>query len=198
MILPTSFLPNTYYFSIVAKGGAKGICTSELYVKQTYRNRADFFSANGRISFTIPVHKIGYPSPKVSDVFISEHGNWRDGLWQLLSSAYRSTPYWEYYSDTVMKCVYNPTPRLIDYNQQWLSMLCLLSGTEIPPLLTSQDGLFTESIDPSFLDNLPRPTRYWQVFEQKHGFQPYLSAFDMLLNLGPESRLILCEGGRNA
>ena len=28
---------------------------------------------------------------------------------------------------------------------------------------------------------------YWQVFQQKHGFQPNLSILDLLFNMGPES-----------
>ena len=28
---------------------------------------------------------------------------------------------------------------------------------------------------------------YWQVFQQKHGFQPNLSILDLLFNQGPES-----------
>lgn len=197
-LLPTSFLPNTLYLSLIAKRVVKGISVYENYEKQTYRNRADFFDANGPIAFTIPVQKIGYPSPVVSEVLISEHGNWRDRLWQLLSSSYHSTPYWEYYLNDIKKRIYDPTPKLIDYNHRWLEMLCCLIGLDTPPLLSEPGEVFTQAIDPKFIELLPTATRYWQVFEHKHGFQPYLSSLDMLLNLGPESRLILCEDAHNA
>ena len=35
------------------------------------------------------------------------------------------------------------------------------------------------------------PTKYIQVFEEKHGFIPNLSILDLLFNLGPESKTYL-------
>ncbi|MDD6100902.1 MAG: WbqC family protein, partial [bacterium] len=40
--------------------------------------------------------------------------------------------------------------------------------------------------DPDFT---PRP--YYQVFQEKFGFQPNLSIVDLLFNMGPESLLYL-------
>ena len=40
--------------------------------------------------------------------------------------------------------------------------------------------------DPDFT-----PKRYYQVYEQKHGFLPNLSILDLLFNMGPESVLYL-------
>lgn len=196
--LPTAFLPDIPYINLIAHKEVSGICISEPYEKQTFRNRTTLMGANGRATFTVPVQKIGYPSPATSDVYISEHGQWRCKLWQMLQSSYCSTPYWEYYSDSIKAQVYNPTPRLVDYNHDWLTLLCKLIGIDAPPLLQSPGGLLA---DPAVLFDVNNPIaakRYWQVFEHKFGFQPNLSAIDMLLCIGPESRLILFEDVPNA
>ena len=196
--LPTAFLPNLPYLFLIARKKVDGICVGEQYKKQTYRNRAELMGANGRVTFSVPVQKIGYPSPATLDVYISEHGQWRCKLWQMLRSNYCSTPYWEHYCDAIKAQVYNPTPRLVDYNHSWLTLLCSLIGIEAPPLIPNSVGLLTEPSD--FIDpTCPIFTRrYWQVFDHKFGFQPNLSALDMLLCIGPESRLILFADVPNA
>ena len=40
-------------------------------------------------------------------------------------------------------------------------------------------------------DDRFQPRRYYQVYEQKHGFQPNLSILDLLFNEGPEAVLYL-------
>ena len=40
-------------------------------------------------------------------------------------------------------------------------------------------------------DTAFQPRRYYQVYEQKHGFQPNLSILDLLFNEGPEAVLYL-------
>lgn len=189
--LPTSFLPNTHYLRLIAQGEVEAIYVGEQYTKQSYRNRTELLTANGRESFTIPVQKIGYPSPLTSDILISEHGDWRHKLWQLLRSSYQSSPYWEHYCDCIEQLLRNPEPRLTTYNHQWLSLLCTIWGFDIPPLSSVVGDFHPELIEPSYLNNLPQPPRYWQVFEKRHGYQPHLSSLDLLLNLGPEGRLYL-------
>lgn len=193
MTLPTAFLPNLPYLYLLAHNKVSGIYVGEQYEKQTFRNRTNLMGPNGKVTFTIPVEKIGYPSPSTYEVCISEHGQWRNKLWQMLRSNYCSTPYWEHYCESIGEHVFNPAHRLVDYNHDWLALLCKLIGIDTPPLVHTQDG------SPIFLTEFYNPQhhlfsrRYWQVFEYKFGFQPNLSALDMLLCIGPESRLILFE-----
>ena len=191
--LPTAFLPNLPYLYLLAHNKVSGIYVGEQYEKQTFRNRTNLMGSNGKVTFTIPVEKIGYPSPCTYEVCISEHGQWRNKLWQMLRSNYCSTPYWEHYCESIREHVFNPAHRLVDYNHDWLALLCKLIGIDTPPLVHTQDG------SPIFLTEFYTPQhhlfsrRYWQVFEYKFGFQANLSALDMLLCIGPESRLILFE-----
>lgn len=142
---------------------------------------------------TVPVRKVGYPSPPSSEVIISEHGAWRHKMWQLLRSSYQSSPYWVHYCDRIEQLLYNIEPQLVAYNHAWLKMFCEVWDFETPILTTSEGTFHLEVINPSFFNTQAAPKRYWQVFEERHGFQPRLSSLDLLLNLGPEGRLYLLK-----
>ncbi|MDD7437349.1 MAG: WbqC family protein [Bacteroidales bacterium] len=191
--LPSAFLPNTHYLRLIAKGEVATIYIGEQYTKQSFRNRTELLTANGREIFTIPVQKIGYPSPQTSEILISEHGSWRCKMWQLLRSSYQSSPYWAHYSDRIQQLLFYSEPRLTNYNHQWLVLLCSIWGFDTPPISFVEDSFHPEYIDPTFIATEPQLPRYWQVFEKRYGYQPHLSSMDLLLNLGPEGRLYLLD-----
>lgn len=190
MILPTAFVPHVGYLSLIASSQVEGIYVGERYQKQTLRNRMELLTASGREHFTVPVCRIGYPSPLVSKVLISEHGDWRRKLLYMLESSYKASPYWLHYEERILSLIFLHEPNLVLYNHRWLEMLCDAMGLNLPPLVHSEGEDFRpEVIDPSYFNKLFTPKRYWQVFESKYGFQPFLSSIDLLLSLGPEARL---------
>lgn len=193
-LLPTAFLPDYHYLSMLIHGEC-AIYVGEMYQKQSYRNRTDFLSSNGVVSFSIPVQKIGYPSPPTSQVMISPHGHWQHQLGHLLISNYTNSPYWFHYGPMVLELVTDERIiSLVEFNQRWLQLLCKSWELEMPKVvdeISPNDTFYPEVITPQYKKNLPIPSRYWQVFEHKFGFTPYLSSLDLLLNLGPEGRLYL-------
>jgi len=140
----------------------------------------------------------------IGAVRISDHGNWRHLHWQALQSAYGDSPFFEYYEDDLRPFfTEHRWETLIDFNEDICRTLCSLldisprmerTASFLPPLsLTSAEAPaiddFRTVIHPKHplpdADFVPR--RYWQVFEQKHGFLPNLSILDLLFNMGPES-----------
>lgn len=194
ILLPTAFLPDYHYLSMLLHEES-AIYVGEMYQKQSYRNRTDFLSSNGVVTFSIPVQKISYPSPPTSQVMISPHGHWQHQLERLLMSNYMNSPYWFHYGPMILELIPNESmSSLVDFNQRWLRLLCEAWDIECPKLvheMTSNDTFHPEIITTDYKKNLPTPSRYWQVFEHKFGFTPYLSSLDLLLNLGPEGRLYL-------
>ena len=134
------------------------------------------------------------------NVLLSDHGNWRHLHWQALQSAYGDSPFFEYYEDDLRPFFTERRwERLIDFNTDICQTICRL--LDIHPNIGftekySKNGDFIDFRevirpkhplpDPDF-----RPRRYWQVFEQKHGFLPNLSILDLLFNMGPESIFFL-------
>ncbi|MDR1121631.1 MAG: WbqC family protein [Dysgonamonadaceae bacterium] len=170
------------------------------YIKQTYRNRCMIATANGLLSLSIPIEKPATPKAFTKDIRIAAHGDWQHLHWNAIVSAYNSSPFFEYYEDDFRPFYEKKTTFLFDFNETLREMICRLIDLE-PTIVYSEEYLpevdndFRELIHPkkNYLpfDSAFIPTPYYQVFQQKHGFQPNLSIIDLLFNMGPESLLVL-------
>ena len=170
----------------------------ESFQKQTYRNRCLIATANGVQALTVPVEH--GDSPLIKDIRLSNHGNWRHLHWNALQSAYGESPFFEYYQDDIRLFFERHWTFLLDFNEEIRQKMCEL--IDIQPNVSYTEGFIPEESpltsyrtaispkhpqdDPDFL-----PKRYYQVYEQKHGFLPNLSILDLLFNMGPESIFLL-------
>jgi len=176
----------------------------ESFVKQTYRNRCLIATTQGVQALTVPV---GHDSTNneqwtMDNVKISDHGNWRRLHWQALQSAYGDSPFFEFYADELRPFFELHWKYLLDFNEAIREKICefidiqphVVYTTEFmfptdKSLQTSDITDFRTSINPKHPDEDADflPHRYYQVYEQKHGFLPNLSILDLLFNMGPES-----------
>ena len=170
----------------------------ESFQKQTYRNRCLIATANGVQALTVPVEH--GDSPLIKDIRLSDHGNWRHLHWNALQSAYGESPFFEYYQDDIRPFFERHWTFLLDFNEEIRQKMCEL--IDIQPNVSYTEGFIPEESpltsyrtaispkhpqdDPDFL-----PKRYYQVYDQKHGFLPNLSILDLLFNMGPESIFLL-------
>ena len=172
------------------------------FVKQTYRNRYVIATANGVQTLSIPVEKFDDVKCEMKDVRISDHDNWRHQHWNALLSAYGESPFFEYYQDDIRPFYEKKWKFLFDFNIEITHTLCELLDIQsdirpteefLPMDKTGETALpyadFREVIRPkrplADADFVPKP--YYQVYEQKIGFQPNLSILDLLFNMGNES-----------
>ena len=193
----------------------------ESFQKQTYRNRCLIASTQGVQALTVPVAKderlkmkdekydytcdsltadntnhIFHLSSFISQLRLSDHGNWRHLHWQALQTAYGDSPFFEYYEDDLRPFFTERRwERLTDFNADICRTMCRLLDIhpDIKPTTEySKNGDFIDFRDAIRPKHpLPdadfQPRRYWQVFEQRHGFLPNLSILDLLFNMGPEA-----------
>ncbi|MBR5149908.1 MAG: WbqC family protein [Bacteroidaceae bacterium] len=163
------------------------------YVKQTYRNRAVIAAENGALALTVPVVHNGVQPMR--DVRISDHGNWRRMHWNAIASAYKKSPFFDYYADDFRPFYENKIEFLVDFNMQLHATVCELLGLDVPVVeLSGDNGAMAEDIrslaqpvDGSVLCCMP----YYQVFERRNGFLPNMSIADLLFNMGPEGLIVL-------
>lgn len=175
------------------------------YIKQTYRNRCVIASADGPLTLSIPTEKTATLKCAMKDIRISDHGNWKHLHSIALESAYRNSPFYEYYEDD-FKAIYEKKYEfLFDFNEALSALICDLIDihpsidrtTEYKLDFGSNEVDYREAIHPKkepqegFTAN-----PYYQVFEARHGFLPNLSIVDLLFNMGPESLLVLRDGGK--
>lgn len=166
----------------------------ERFLKQTYRNRCLIATTQGVQALTVPV--VHDSKSSISDVLISDHGNWRHLHWQALQSAYGDSAFFEYYEDDLRPFFKeNNWERLVDYNDAICRKMCGL--LDIQPRFVHQSSQdcsdFRLVINPKhpLEDSEFMPRKYYQVYQQKHGFLSNLSILDLLFNMGPESIFFL-------
>ena len=170
------------------------------FVKQTFRNRTLIATERGVQALTIPIEHNG--SQAMRDVRISEHGNWRHLHWNALVSAYRKSPFFDYYADDLRPFYEQPIEFLADFNEGL--QRTVLTALDLEPRFVRTNA-YKATPDADTLDlrqvishthaadHDPRfkSVPYYQVFAHKHGFLPNLSILDLLFNMGPEARLVL-------
>lgn len=169
------------------------------FVKQTYRSRAAIAAESGAQQLTIPVvHDGGRVAMR--DVRISEHGNWRHQHWNAIVSAYRKSPFFEYYADDFAHFYEEKDGFLMDFNLRLHGVVSELLGIERGVEFLSARDVDVAAV--SDLRNIAEPKvlasmqgvgelPYYQVFAQRNGFIPSLSIVDLLFNTGPEGLLLL-------
>ena len=194
-LLCSAYLPPVNFFTAIKSGGDVLIEQYDNYCKQTYRNRCRIATAGGIQTLTIPVVKSDSPKQLMKDVRISDHGDWRRQHWNALESAYMNSPFFMYYQDDFRPFYERRIEFLIDFNTLLTELILKLAGMDKKIKLTESYSRPTQGINDlrQLID--PQQTAqnrpYWQVFKQKYGFQPNLSAVDLLFNMGPEFPLYL-------
>ena len=181
-------------------GTALVIDAQSPFVKQTFRSRAVIATESGTLSLNIPVvHDSGRTAMR--DVRISEHGNWRHQHWNALVSAYRNSPFFEYYADDFAHFYEERDGFLLDFNLRLHNVICELLGLEREVTVITEGNIDTADAcdlrhiaEPKAMKALTeQPQPYYQVFSQRNGFIPNLSVLDLLFNMGPEGLITLRE-----
>ena len=198
VLLSTTYFGPIQWYQKLYRAERVEIEQWESFQKQTYRNRCLIATANGVQALTVPVEH--GDSPLIKDIRLSDHGNWRHLHWNALQSAYGESPFFEYYQDDIRPFFERHWTFLLDFNEEIRQKMCEL--IDIQPNVSYTEGFIPEespltsyrtAISPKHPQDDPdfQPKRYYQVYEQKHGFLPNLSILDLLFNMGPESIFLL-------
>ena len=166
---------------------------NDTYQKQTYRNRANIYSANGKLSLTIPVIYSQKNRQLYRDIKINNEGKWQALHWKSLLSAYRTSPFFEFYEDDIAPLFHSKQDNLMEFNFKCLDTLfeCMQLDLSYNKTKTYQKDI-NSSEDLRFLTNARKEkefnfSEYTQVFGGKHGFISNLSVLDLLFNEGPNA-----------
>ena len=193
IIIHPTYFPNITHFVAIAQAKEVMFESDDNFVKQTFRNRTYIYGANGKLALNIPVIHSQKNRQKYRDVKIFNEENWQSLHWKSLLSAYRTSPFFEYYEDELQPLFNIKTDYLLDFNMKCFEIICDCLQVE---LSTSKNEVFQKLVenttDYRHLVNAKKEQpqqfeTYTQVFGNKHGFIPNLSILDLLFNEGPNT-----------
>ena|SRR6218665_486790 len=206
-LLTTAYWPSLHYFYYVLHSEHLLIERYENYQKQSYRNRTLILTANGVLPLSIPVKKRAVKE-LTRDLQICYGENWQIRHWRAILSAYKNSPFFDYFEDEVHYFYSKRVESLLEYNQLQLQLLLKLLKLKKQVSFTSEfkPPVSGDSSDLRFITDpktdfkqdervqaiLSQP--YYQTFGDKYGFTPNLSMLDLLFNTGLESIAYLSEG----
>ncbi|MDR1197711.1 MAG: WbqC family protein [Prevotellaceae bacterium] len=200
VFLSTAYFGNIQYFSKFAAAEKVYIEQYENYTKQSFRNRCEILTANGRLSLVIPVERNAGNKIAIRDVRISYVQDWQNAHWHAFAAAYNSSPFFGYYCDDLKPFFEQKEKFLFDFNTKLTIRILELLNISIQIFFTCEykifDGDFVfdyrDSISPKARlakeDITFAPQKYYQVFAQKFGFTPNLSIIDLLFNEGTNAK----------
>ena len=196
VVLSSAYLPNLHYFYYIFNAQTITIEQHENYQKQSFRNRTQLLSANGVLNLSIPIIKSNN-SQLITDIKICYKENWQKNHWRAIESAYKNSPYFEFFETDLKQFYTSPFQNLFNFNLKQLQLILKLLKQPIsinfttqyqkqinnvidlrqtihPKINFSTDGLVQKSLN----------TPYYQTFETKFNFTPNLTILDALFNIG--------------
>ena len=189
LLHPAYFAPISHYVYLV-KANAIVFENEDNYQKQTYRNRTYIYGANGTLLLNIPILHLGKGNhQKYKDLQIENSFQWQKHHWKSLESAYRSSPFFEFYEDDLRPLFFTKQKFLLDFNYSCFEIVCDCLQLDLNYTKTEEYFRNPEQIDLRHTINAKKPDshtfdRYAQVFEDKEGFINNLSILDLLFNEG--------------
>ncbi|MFI3286252.1 MAG: WbqC family protein [Rikenellaceae bacterium] len=188
-ILPSTYLPSISYFRAIVAGDYV-IDLGEHFIKRSERNRAQIMTANGVMQLTVNVVRANRPRTPMREIEIDYSKRWQHQHWTAILSAYKSSPFFDYYADMLEPLFRADYNSLVELNLALTSKILTLMG--LPSTLNiSHDYITASDAD---IDLRPKKQTinseqksYIQVFSDRHPFAENLSIIDLLFCEGPNA-----------
>jgi hypothetical protein len=204
-LIELHYLPSIAYFSALHAVEKIIIEKHEHFVKQSYRNRCHILTAQGVERLVIPLTS-KHGKVLITDVRIDYSQKWLNNHWRTIESAYRSSPFFEFYADDVHKVLFKQQNFLYDLNFELLTM-CLrwlklnvtlqesMSYEKAPAdgVIDMRNVIHAKKTE--HLANYFEPVAYPQVFGNK--FAEGLSLIDLVFCEGPNSGKVVVASAKS-
>ena len=189
-MVPSYFAPISHWKEIISGNILWDL--NQNFAKQSIRNRTHIYGPNKVLKLSVPIRH-SKNSFKLKEALIENDFKWQKDHWKSIESSYKSSPFFEYYEDSLKKLYVNKYEKLSNFNfdgikliSEWLEIDFQLKLTE------SYQKKYETGKDLRFMseknhDDLFKAKEYIQVFSYKHGFKNNLSILDLIFNEGPNS-----------
>ncbi|MBS1645557.1 MAG: WbqC family protein [Bacteroidetes bacterium] len=152
-------------------------------------NRYTIASANGPLLLSLPIKGGRKTKLNLQEACIDYTHDWQRQHWRALISAYGRAPFFDHFAPSLEAIIYGNHERLLEFNHAsilWLAKAFRFQAPQFSHRLELKEslGFFREKDTAKFQE-------YYQVFSERIGFLPNLSAIDLLMNEGPRAGLLL-------
>ncbi len=179
-----NYLPNIAYFQyLLSDEKSLVLHLKDNYSRQTYRNRTEIAGPNGKLVLSIPTQKLDKNNREYKNIKISYSENWQKQHWKSMESAYRRSPYFEFYEDKFKRYYFNQDIEFLwEYNFELISLIISILRLNLELKIDKENKIEQENNYP-----LLKTVSYQQVFSNKYSFIENLSVIDLIFNKGPQS-----------
>lgn len=211
-VRPPEYFPGLAYTALLAHVDVFVLADTFQYSRQSFQNRARLRNPDGWQWISIPLHG-GQHGTAIRAARIDTRARWQKKHWRAFMYNYRSTPYFELYEPTfrpffeeswetlgAATCAsVELIHRLMGLSNQVVRASALPGAPDTLPAIVQAveaDALLSPkhaaaydaaSVDDLAVFHYEEPT-YRQNFE---GFEPGMTALDVLFNYGPETHRYL-------
>ena len=194
IILPSVYFGSLEYWATLVQGGDEVVIDlGENYVKRSERNRTEIMTAGGVMQLSVQLRHANRPRQPMRSMKIDYSKRWQHQHLVAIESAYRSSPYYDYYGERFAKLYNREWKYLVDLNMASLEEVCAILKRPVP-------RISEQYIEASELDIDLRPKKqsatfeaapYIQVFSDRFEFEPRLSIYDLVMCEGPAANELL-------
>lgn len=192
LFIPTYFAPISQYAAIYQSEEIT-FEVEDNFQKQTYRNRCYIYGANGKLGLNIPVkHKTKEGRKKTKDTLVENDFPWQQQHYKSLQSAYRSSPFFEFFEEDLLTIFNKKYTFLQDLNID--THLFVTDALQMNQNFVKTDKYDLTPIQTDYRDLAIAKKgieiemdSYIQMFDDKHDFIPNLSILDLLFMEGPNT-----------
>ena len=187
---PSYFAPISHWKEIITGNIIWDL--NQNFNKQTLRNRTYIYGPNKILALSIPI-KHSKNNFTFKNALIENDFLWQKDHWKSIESSYNSSPFFEYYQDSLRKIYNTRYLKLFDFNFDCIKLIS--DWLEI-----KNEFRFTKTYIEKYKDEIDlrikseknyedkfKVKEYIQVFSNKHGFKNNLSILDLIFNQGPNS-----------
>lgn len=189
-ILPSVYFGSIEYWAALVQAGEDAVIDiGENYIKRSERNRTEIMTSNGVMQLSVQLAHANRPRQPMRTMRIDYSKRWQHQHLIAMESAYRSSPYYDYYADRFIPLYEREWRHLVDLNMAILETLCKTLKIKMPRI---SDTYITATEGDIDLRNKKRGSTpcaepYIQVFDDRQPFVPNLSIFDLVMCEGPEA-----------
>ncbi|ABG58354.1 WbqC family protein [Cytophaga hutchinsonii] len=174
LLIDLHYLPAISYFKTLAAADTIILETQETFQKQTFRNRCEILTSNGKEALIVPI--LHGSSSMIKDIKIDYNQRWFQIHDRSIRSAYGKSPFFDFFIEGISVILSQKHTFLWDLNYALLT-LCLENLTLKKVLLESNSYIKPAEVPDNLIDMRGKLVPQSKKTDSKFVIKPYQQVF---------------------